>query len=96
MRFQRDRHDSATEQQTDKFKSWGVAGVKEEGKNFHLMAHLQLRRPAGDVDSILGSGRSPGEENGNPLLYSCLRNPMDREAWWATVHGVAKESDMTE
>ena len=37
---------------------------------------------------VLGSGRSPGEENGNPLQYSCLENPMDRGAWWATVHGV--------
>ena len=37
-----------------------------------------------------GSGRSPGEENGNPLQYSCLENSMDREAWWATVHGVPK------
>ena len=39
---------------------------------------------------IPGSGRSPGEGNGNPLQYSCLENPMDRRAWWATVHGVAK------
>ena len=45
---------------------------------------------AGDVGSISGSGRSPGEENGNPLQYSCLENPMDRGAWWVTVHGVAK------
>ena len=37
-----------------------------------------------------GSGRSPGEGNGNPLQYSCLENPMDRGAWWATVHGAAK------
>ena len=37
-----------------------------------------------------GPGRSPGEENGNPLQYSCLENPMDRETWGATVHGVAK------
>ena len=44
----------------------------------------------GDLGSIPGSGRSPGEGNGNPLQYSCLGNPMDREAWWATVHGVAK------
>ena len=44
----------------------------------------------GDADSIPGSGRSPGERNGNPLQYSCLKNPMDREAWWATVHGVAR------
>ena len=45
---------------------------------------------AGDTGSIPGSGRSPGEENGNLLQYSCLENPMDRGAWWATVHGVAK------
>ena len=45
---------------------------------------------AGDPDSISGSGRSPGEGNGNPLQYSCLENPMDGGAWWATVHGVAK------
>ena len=50
---------------------------------------------AEDAGSILGLGRSPGKENGNPLQYSCLGNPMDREAWWATVHGVAKESITT-
>ena len=44
----------------------------------------------GDPDSIPGSGRSLGEGNGNPLQYSCLENPMDRGAWWAIVHGVAK------
>ena len=42
------------------------------------------------MGSIPGSGRSPGEENGNPLQYSCLENPMDRGAWRATVHVVAK------
>jgi len=40
------------------------------------------------VGSIPGLGRSPGEGNGYPFQYSCLGNPMDREAWWATVHGV--------
>ena len=45
---------------------------------------------AGDPGSIPGLGRSPGEGNGNPLQYSCLENPMDREAWQATAHGVAK------
>ena len=45
---------------------------------------------AGDPGSIPGWGRSPGEGNGNPLQYSPLENPMDGEAWWATVHGVAK------
>ena len=44
----------------------------------------------GDLGSVPGSGRSPGEGNGNPLQYSCLENPMDRGAWWATVHGVTK------
>ena len=46
--------------------------------------------------SIPGSGRSPGEGNGNPLQYSCVENRMDGRAWRATVHGVAKESDTTE
>ena len=46
---------------------------------------------AGDTGSILESGRSPGEGNGNPLQYSCLENSMDRGIWWATVHGVTKE-----
>ena len=45
---------------------------------------------AGDLGLIPGSGRSPGEGNGNPLQYSCLENPMDREAWQAAVHGVTK------
>ena len=45
---------------------------------------------AGDKDLISGSGRSPGEGNGNPLEYSCLGNPMDRGAWWATAHGVTR------
>ena len=45
---------------------------------------------AGDLSSIPGSGRSPGEGNGNPLQYSRLENPMDGGAWRATVHGVAK------
>ena len=51
---------------------------------------------AGDTGSIPGSGRSPGEGHGNPLQYSCLENPMDRGAWWATVQWGCKESDMTD
>ena len=43
-----------------------------------------------DAGSIPGSGRSPGGGHGHPLQYSCLENPMDRGAWWDTVHGVAK------
>ena len=53
-------------------------------------------RDARDVGLITGWGRSPGEGNGNPPQDSCLENPMDRGAWRATVHGVAKESDTTE
>ena len=49
---------------------------------------------ARDTGSIPDPGRSPGEGNGNPLQYSCLGNPMDRGAWWATVHGDEKESVM--
>ena len=45
---------------------------------------------AGDLGSIPGSERSLGEGNGNPLQYSCLENPMNRGAWWAIVHGIAK------
>ena len=45
---------------------------------------------AGDKGLIPGLGRSPGEGNGNSLQYSCLENPMDRGAWWATVHEVAR------
>ena len=52
-----------------------------------------VRKPLaneGDIDSIPEWGRSYGEGNGTPLQYSCLENPMGREAWWAAVHGVAK------
>ena len=50
----------------------------------------KLSANAGDVGSVLGLGRSPGEGNGNPLPYSCLENSMDRGAWRATIHGVIK------
>ena len=50
---------------------------------------------AGDKSSVPESGRFSGEGNDNPLQYSCLGNAMDRRAWWPTVHGVAKESDVT-
>ena len=50
---------------------------------------------AGDVGSVHGLRRSPGEGTGTPLKYSCLGNPVDRGAWWATVYGVAKVSHTT-
>ena len=49
-----------------------------------------LLASAGDAGSIPDPGKSPGEENGNSLQYSCLGNPIDRGVWWATVHGVGK------
>ena len=54
---------------------------------------MNLPANVGDIrvlGSIPGSGRSPAEGNGNPLQYSCLQNPMDREAWWAADHRVTK------
>ena len=48
-----------------------------------------------DTGSVPGLGKSPGGEHGTPLQYFCLENPMDREAWWATVHRIT-ESDMTD
>ena len=59
---------------------------------------LQKNPPAnaGDMGSILGSGRHPGEGNGNLLKYSCLGTPKGRGARWATVHGVTKDLDMNE
>ena len=50
---------------------------------------------AEDFRSVPGSGRSPGGGNGNPLQDPCLKNPMNREAWQATVIGISKESDLT-
>ena len=62
--------------------------VAQSVKNLPAMQEIACN--AGDPGSIPGWGRSPGEGNGNPLQYSCLENPMDRGAWWAT------ESDTTE
>ena len=63
---------------------------------FSFQVMLVVKNPpanaggAGDMGSIPGSGRSPGEEHDNPLRYSCLENPMDRRTWWAIVHGVTR------
>ena len=72
---------------------WSNKGIVETSNNM-----LDLRGSdgkasacsAGDPGSISGSGRSPGEGNGNPPQYSCLENSMDRGTWWATVHGITK------
>ena len=60
---------------------WGFPGGSDGKDSAHN---------TGGSGLIPGSGRSPGGGNGKPLQYSCLGNPMDREAWWATIHGVAK------
>ena len=67
------------------YSIYGASQVALEVKNFPTSAG-DVR----DMGSIPGSGRSPGGGHGNLLQYSCLENPMDREAWQATVHGVAK------
>ena len=77
-------------------------GLLENGVCYNQRGGSEVKVSAcntGDLGLIPGSGRSPGEGNGNPLQYSCLENPMDGGAWWATVHGVAKSwtwlSDLT-
>ena len=71
----------------------------KNNERWHVMCHMKgfpgsavknLPDNAGDAGSFPGSGRSAGEGNGNPLQCSCLENSMDRGAWWATVHGIAK------
>ena len=69
---------------------WGFPG----GASYKEPA-CQCRLDVRHAGSIPGSGRSPGEGNGNPLQYSCLENPMDQEAWQATVHRIA-QSNTTE
>ena len=69
-----------------------IMGLRPLSKGFPDVSEGKV---SGDLGSIPGLGRSPGEGNGNPLQYSCLENPMDGEAWQATVRGMA-ESDTTE
>ena len=75
--------------------------VRNKVSRVFLEHHLRLRGKespcnAGDTDLNTGLERSPGRGNGNPLQHSCLKNPTDRGTWLATVHGAAKESDLTE
>ena len=77
-----------------------------KGKQIHILRLLkgfpgssdskESTGNAGDLNSIPGSGRCPGEGNGYPLQYSCLENPRDWGVWQATVHGVTKDLDTTE
>ena len=74
--------------------AWTISGILENtgsfpSRNFYLKCLIQESCP-GDQGLIPGPERSPGEGNGNLLQYSYLGNPMDRGAWQATVHGVAK------
>ena len=69
---------------------------KKEGFSNGSQGEESACNAGDDVVSIPGPGRSPGGGNGNPFQYSCLKNPMDRGAWHATVHRVIKELDMTE
>ena len=65
--------------------------MKEHSQVALVVKNLPVKaREVRDAGSIPGSGRSPGEDNGNQLQYSCLENPMDIRAWQATVHGVTK------
>ena len=75
--------------------SWATSLSLSNTHDYHGGSMVKnLSANAGDVGSIPGLGRSPGEGNGNPLQYSCLGNPMDRGAWQATVLEVTRESDM--
>ena len=67
-----------------------VEATGREGSSFIQGPDKESACNAGDLGLIPGSGRSSGEGNGGSLQYSCLENPMDRGAWWATVHGVTK------
>ena len=74
---------------------WEAVGSPKE-KGFPRGSVVKdLPANAEDAGLIPGSGRSPGEGNGNPLQYSCLGNPMDRGTWQVSVHGVAEELDTT-
>ena len=71
-----------------------VGGLRQKG----FPGGSTVKNPpadAGDSGSVSGLRRSPGEGNGNPLQYCYPENPMERGAWWATVHGVAKQLDTT-
>ena len=94
-----------TKEQNKSFKVtlyFGSTGIQEKkAAVISILVSLggsavkSLPANAGDMGSITVLGRSPGEGNGNPLHYSCLGNPMEREAWRAIIHRVTKKSDTT-
>ena len=88
-----------TEEPGGLYSSWGRTEL-DATEQLHFLAlesdGKMSAYNAGGLGSIPGLGRSPTAGNGNPLQYSCLENSVDGGAWWATVHGVAKESDTTE
>ena len=71
-------------------EDWTLAAITEPDGFPWWLSEKDLSANIGDAGSIPRSGRSPGEGNGNPFKYFCLENSMDRGAWWATVHGIAK------
>jgi len=75
--------------------AWRIPWTEMSGGLSVSLAVKNSPANAGDKSSIPGLGRFLGGGNSNPLQYSCLGNPMDRGAWWATVHGVSKELDTT-
>ena len=76
------------------FSTTDLCANREESQ--YWLSGKETDCQAGDAGWIPGLGRSPGGGHGNPLQYSCLENSMDKGGWWATVHGIAEESDMTE
>ena len=74
------------------YSPWGrkESDTTEQLHHHHRSDGKESAYNAGDLGFIPGSGRSPGEGKGNPTQCSCLENPMDRGAWWATVHRVSK------
>ena len=76
---------------TDELKSYGFHMKRVASQVALRVKNLPaIAGDSGDISSIIGSGRFLGGGNGNPFQYSCLKNPMDRGAWRATVHGVTK------
>ena len=85
---------NSQEQASQNVNSWKTTNIQEYQLPGGSVVK-SLPANAGDAGLVPGSGTSPGKGNGNPLQCSCLENPRDREAWRATVHEAAKESDTT-